>query len=481
MDTAAEGWMHRVLGGEDEERLLNAFFVLYRNARVIAPDNSTFQRQAENLQAAIRAVGGGTCEVDIKLVAGRYFVNEKMVRHNEHGPSGSVSVVEEWRRLGVAGVEFAARVRLRDITGFFSFMADVRPHEDNLQVLSQRLKDLQIDRIRLLSAVEAGAELEEASRDLRHHFRTAARTTFFRALSVVKEAVSGTCEGSGAHVSRTKRVVRSLIEHISRDESSMFELTAIKSFDDYTYAHSLNVCVYALTLGLHLGLDRARLSQLGFAALFHDVGKGRLPVDLIRKPEAFDENDWVQMQTHPLLGAKTILRHLKLDAHSARAALGAFEHHINYDLTGYPTLRHELRMTNLFSRVVSVVDTFDALTSGRVYHKRPIPPDEVLRKMHYQMTSKFDPFLLRVFNDIVGVYPAGSLVLLSTDEIALVLTNSEADRTRPYIKIVGNREGLLERPDWVDLALPEQAHRQIVRLIDPSRYGLDIKDFVLYD
>jgi HD-GYP domain-containing protein (c-di-GMP phosphodiesterase class II) len=234
-------------------------------------------------------------------------------------------------------------------------------------------------------------------------------------------------------------------------------------------------------MGIRLGLDRARLSQLGLTALFHDIGKVKLPKDIITKPDAFDENDWIQMQRHPLLGAKTILRNLKLDAHNVRAAVGAFEHHINQDFTGYPLLRHKKRPTNLFSKIIAIVDSFDALSSGRIYLKKSIPPDEVVKKMRYQMKIKFDPFLLKLFNNIIGIYPAGSLVLLTTDEIALILTNNDIDRARPYVKIVGNRSGLLDKPIWVDLSQEGQEHRKLTRMLDPSRYGLDVKDFVLQD
>jgi hypothetical protein len=108
-------------------------------------------------------------------------------------------------------------------------------------------------------------------------------------------------------------------------------------------------------------------------------------------------------------------------------------------------------------------------------------PDTVLKKMRYQMSSKFDPFLLKLFNNIVGVYPAGSLVLLTTDEVALVLTNNESDPLSPYLKIVGNRDGLLADPIWADLSLPEQADRRLVRQIEPERYGLNVRDFILDD
>ena len=253
---------------------------------------------------------------------------------------------------------------------FIKFMVDLKADRAMSTGLAARLADNGLTQIRLLGAEEEDKDETRKTSDQRQHFRQMARVTFFKAISVVQEMVAGARDGEDINIARTKRVVHSLIDHITRDEQSMIELTAIRDFDDYTYAHSTNVAVYSLTMGVRMEFDRARLSQLGFAALFHDVGKVKLPQDLIRKPDAFDENDWVQMQRHPLLGAKTILRNLKLDIHTARAARAAFEHHINSDFTGYPVLHYARRRPDLFSRIVSVVDCFDALSSGRVYIKQ---------------------------------------------------------------------------------------------------------------
>jgi HD-GYP domain-containing protein (c-di-GMP phosphodiesterase class II) len=473
---------HRTLAGRTEEKLLNLFFVLYKTARIIDESNEAFRKQLSGFMDHFHAVAGELPEVTLKRVSGHYFVNEQMVRFDDHGISGAAAIIEEWQRLGIGGVTFDADITADDLARFFKHISAVKPDSSTLETAAEELSEAGLTNVRLLSVEEESDDDDmEITDEDRKRFRQMARTTFFKAMSVVEEVVAGARDGEAINIAKTKRVVHSLIDHITRDEQSLIELTAIRDFDDYTYIHSTNVTVYALTVGVRLGLDRGRLSQLGFAALFHDVGKVKLPQDLVRKPDAFDEDDWIQMQRHPLLGAKTILRNLKLDVHTARAARAAFEHHINSDFTGYPRLHYDKRPPNLFSRIISVVDSFDALTSGRVYFKRNMSPDEVLKKMRYQMSAKFDPFLLKLFNDVIGVYPAGSLILLNTDEIALVLTNTEKDPLRPHVKIVGDRDGLLDRPIWADLTLPEHADRKVVRQIDPARYGLSIRDFVLTD
>ncbi|MDZ4723245.1 MAG: HD domain-containing protein [candidate division Zixibacteria bacterium] len=481
MNSPATDAAPRLLAGKAEENMLTSFFVLYKTARILEQNNATFKSRLSGFYEIFKGLASEHSRISIKIISGRYFVNEQMVRFDDQGLSGAASVVAEWKMLGVAGAHIESSVTLEELSRFFTFISAMRPSEENIESLSGKLKNHGLPSIQLLSFKEVGSEVPFENKEVRQKVRAAARTTFFQAVSVVEEVVLSAAKDKGINASKTRRVVHSLIDHITRDESSLIELTAIRNFDDYTYAHSTNVCVYSLTMGVRLNLDRPRLSQLGFSALFYDIGKVKLSTDLIRKPGAYDEDDWLQMQRHPHLGAKTILRNMKLDVHTARAARGAFEHHINNDFTGYPSLRYQQRAPDLFSKVISIADTFDALTSGRVYLKKAMGPDVVLKKMSYQMKVKFDPFLLKLFSNIIGIYPAGTLVLLTTNEIALVLTNNDTDRSRPYIKIVGDEKGLLADPLWTDLSQLEHAGRKIARQIDPERYGLDLKSFVLED
>jgi len=465
-------------GGEREERLVQAFFVLYKNARIVEPTNRAYIRQCRAFFEQIQQTCHDDDAVSIKVVDGRFFVNELFVAFKDSGDAAT-STLNDWDQGDIGGVRFCSDVSEDDLRHFFSIMVATRSGATDPATIQQELDQLIPSTIELMAAREADDETDQVDR--RRHLRAIARTNFFRAISVVQEVMSNTEAERQINLAKTRRVVHSLIDHIERDENSLLELASIKDFDDYTYAHSINVSVYSLTIGVRIGLDRPTLSRLGFAALFHDIGKVKLQRDLIRKPDAFDENDWLQMQKHPLLGAKTILRNLKLDEYTARAARGAFEHHINADFTGYPSLRLEKRQPNLFSRIIAIADTFDALSSGRVYLKKSMTADVVMKKMQFQMRIKFDPFLLKIFSNVMGIYPAGTLVLLSTDELGVVLTNNELHRDRPFVKIVGDRNGLQKEAIWADLTQPEHQHRSIVGMIEPERYGLNAREFILAD
>jgi HD-GYP domain-containing protein (c-di-GMP phosphodiesterase class II) len=481
MNTDTKLTENRIPAVQNEIKLLYDFFGLLKTARLVSENNATYVSKLTSFYSLFQTLKEENDGITFKIISDHFFLNEKLVHFDDKGLSGAGSIVAEWKILGIGGVRFAGEITLDELGKFFRFMAEIKPVAENLETIHEDLKTHGMANIEILSSRDLEEPSLEISEETRHRFRKMARVTFFRAMAVVEESLVNTVQDKEINIAKTKRVVHGLIDHVTHDVSSILELTAIKNFDDYTYAHSTNVCVYALTVGVRLGLDRSRLSQLGMTALFHDLGKIKLPADLIKKPEAFDENDWVQIQLHPTLGAKTILRNLKFDAHTARAARGAMEHHINNDFTGYPHLRYEKRPPNLFTKIVTIVDTFDALTSGRVYIKEKYTPDEVFKKMRFQMQVKFDPFLLKIFNDIIGIYPAGSLVLLSSDEIAMILTNNEADKARPMVKIIGDRDGLFPKPLWADLAAEENRDRRVIRIIDPERYGINIKDFILED
>jgi hypothetical protein len=164
--------------------------------------------------------------------------------------------------------------------------------------------------------------------------------------------------------------------------------------------------------------------------------------------------------------------------------LVSFEHHLNLDLSGYPQLK-EKRDLNLFSRIVSIVDAYDAMTSGRVYVKTPLPPDEALRKMFYAKEKVYDSSLLKLFINLLGVYPVGSLVLLNDGQIGLVIKNNPENPSSPKVRLIADQEGTKEVPEILDLSQDSSssaepgASRSILRCIDPQKYNLDLSQFIL--
>ncbi|OGC88079.1 MAG: hypothetical protein A2142_06510 [candidate division Zixibacteria bacterium RBG_16_48_11] len=293
--------------------------------------------------------------------------------------------------------------------------------------------------------------------------------------------MSNAREQKMVNLARAKRVVQSLVDQILKDEKLFLELSTIKNFDEYTFVHSANVAVLCIILGLRLGLDKKELSELGFAALFHDIGKVKLPIDLINKPGEFDEFDWEQMRKHPVMGVKTLIAARNLDDFTTRAVVVCFEHHLTLDsMGGYPKIR-ERRILNLQTRILQISDAYNAMTSGRVYIKTAVQPFEVLRRMWRLAGKGFDANILKLFTNIMGIYPVGSLVLLDTEEVAVVYQNNSDNIYRPKIKIIADRGGKKHAPVALDLSetMGGDFSKSIVRVLDAEKYGIDVATYIV--
>jgi len=467
------------VAGKDMVSFAGFFFILFKTAKFVEPTNDTFRAQSARFYQKFQQLTSNHEEIEIKVIEGRLIVQNQLIKFDSDGLLNAGEVLENWRRVGIGGVILSKKLDSRQIDKFIYLLSNISRDYHTREEIVERLCDLGIDGIQLLAA-KSEEDKDAVPEELRNKFRQLARVSFFRAINVVEEAMLAASREKHIDLIKTRRVVHSLIDRIVQDESSILELTQIRDFDEYTYVHSVNVSIYSLTMGVRLGFDKKRLSQLGFSALFHDIGKIRLPQDLIQKPEVYDENDWIQMQKHPVLGAKTILRQFRYDEHTARAALVAFEHHINNDYSGYPVMMR-VRPTNLFSRIIAIADVFDALHSRRVYFRKSIPPDEILRKMMYQIGSKYDAFLLKLFVNIIGIFPPGTLVLTSDNELAIVARNNWTDPARPLLRIIGDQTGPYERYPNLDLSQKENLDKTIVKIIDPGRFNIDIKSLILSD
>jgi HD-GYP domain-containing protein (c-di-GMP phosphodiesterase class II) len=208
----------------------------------------------------------------------------------------------------------------------------------------------------------------------------------------------------------------------------------------------------------------------------------RLPLQVLNKPSDFDESEWELMRKHPALGVFTLARTLPFEERSCRAMIVASEHHHNLDGSGYPALKRR-RSLNLYSKIVTICDVFDAMTSGRVYRKVPASPEQVLRGMIPQAGYKFDPCLLKAFLNTVSLYPPGTLLLLDRNELALVVGKNANDLLRPKVKIVGTTQRLYDQGIRMNLAdrNPQTGdyYRSIVRVAEPQEFQINTARYLL--
>jgi HD-GYP domain-containing protein (c-di-GMP phosphodiesterase class II) len=301
-------------------------------------------------------------------------------------------------------------------------------------------------------------------------------------VAVTKEVVSSVRMGRSASVKKVKRAVQSIVDQVLSNEASLVGLTTIRDYDEYTFTHSVNVCIFSVAIGRRLGLSKLQLFDLGMAALLHDVGKSRIPLDVLNKTGALSEEEWRIMQAHPWLGVLTLFGLRGYGEVPYRGMIVAYEHHMKTDLTGYPkSIRG--RQLSVFSKIVAVADGFDAATTRRAYQTTPIQPDQVLREMWTNPRRGLEPALVKALINVLGVYPVGTCVILDSYEIAIVHSANPdlAQIHRPVVRIVATPEGA-PLPGGPLVNLAEQNAdgafvRSIIKVTDPAKYGIDPADY----
>ena len=212
------------------------------------------------------------------------------------------------------------------------------------------------------------------------------------AMQMSDEMGTGIDSGEPIHVRRLRHVTQAVVDQILRDPGSLVALTTIKDFDRYLISHSTNVAVLSVLLGQRLGLSKSRLGELCLAAFLHDAGKLEVVPDVLHKPGALDLEEWEEMRRHPVLAAYTLLGAGRCTPSSMMAVVVAFEHHLNHDLSGYPSTELKDRVT-LFGSIVAVADRYDALTTARVYREYNYTPYEALSYLIGNAGTLFDPDL----------------------------------------------------------------------------------------
>jgi putative nucleotidyltransferase with HDIG domain len=303
-----------------------------------------------------------------------------------------------------------------------------------------------------------------------------AQRLYSDAIGHVKNFVDDVRRGTDIDVRRAEPLVQSFIESVFRNESAAVTLFKLRGFDEYTYTHSINVSILAVLLGKHLGMDRRTLLRLGLAGMYHDVGKARIPEAVLNKPGKLSDAEFRTMRTHPLEGWRILADSPGVDPDILRAVA---EHHERHDGSGYPRgLRGDA--IGLFSRIIAIVDVYDALTSRRVY-KEPMAPAKALSLMYQWRDRDFPPQAVENFIRCVGVYPPGSFVRLSGGEYGVVVGAAGHASTKPGVKLCLDARLRPQTPRLVDLEAQSGAPdaQEIVEVLDPAALKIDLERLLL--
>ena len=285
--------------------------------------------------------------------------------------------------------------------------------------------------------------------------------------------------GAKLEIGVVNQIVAPMLESVLRNPDASLWLNRLKEADDYTYSHSVDNCTVAIAFGRHLGLPKKELENLAIGMLMLDVGKMRLPSELLNKPGRLTEAEFEEVRLHVEYGLET----LEASGGFGRDAFDiARTHHERHNGTGYPN-QLSGNLIPVYGRIAGIIDCYAALTSARSY-SRAMSQNKALQKIYDWRNVFFQAELVEEFIQCMGMYPTGSIVEMSSGEIGIVLSQNRARRMRPKVMLVLDPE---HQPyeSYAILDLMAQFESQesraldIVKSLEPGSFGIDPADFFL--
>jgi len=252
----------------------------------------------------------------------------------------------------------------------------------------------------------------------------------------VKAIFSDLKTNSKINLEPIKATVNNIIDEVLQNRNILVNLTDVRCYDDYTFGHSVNVCLLSVLTGVSIGYNSSQLRDLGTGAILHDLGKTKIDVEIINKPGKLTPAEYEEIKKHTEVGFEILRRMPEIPLLSAHVA---FQHHEKLDGSGYP---RGLKQDEIheFARIVAVADVYDALLADRSYRKGYLP-HQALEIVTSSTEAHFDPTVVAAFIDNIAVYPIGSLVELSTGEVGIVVDVNRGLQTKPIVRILFSHTG----------------------------------------
>ena len=485
-------------------RFLLALHMLINSARIHQDNNRVLLSSVEQFVAIVRQLLEEDDEVALLTSAGRFYLQqEKLVyRANIAGIVGTMLDFFEQRRLsGLRFLPATLEAPAADIAAFARTLIKAENQDDPAPWLETELNESRFswvepvpesdESLREVTAEvqhpkqEGGAPREKNLSPREQDKKEQAVLTYGYAVLSLQEIAQKVSANRKSGIKKALRMVHKMIDMVTEDSNVLLGLSTIRDYDDYTYTHSMNVAILSLCLGQRIGLAKKSLETLTLSALFHDLGKIDVPKNILNKPGKLSDLEFKEMKNHSLYSVRRILL-LKTSPHKkAEILLGPFEHHLKYDLSGYPRTPRN-KPLSLFGRIIAIADVFDAITAPRVYRPFAISPDRSLSMMQEGAGKDFDPTLLKVFINMIGVYPIGTVLHLEGGEMGLVAKYSgEAGKDRDlWVQLLTSQQnGRFSKGELINLGPFDKDGKKFNRTITgsthPATYNIQPADFLL--
>jgi len=438
------------------DELLRRFAAALRSSQLYSKGHPLITRNLGALVAAVESLHGQETSTVIGIVGEKVIVDDAPSKAD--GLSG---LVRRLKQIGIERITIDRGVTTDELQTLVDAVSTLEPRPDGEPPPFPPLAHVRVGRI------TAGEKGETGGTDVATFKRL-----YTEAVSIAQTVWDSASTEAKPDATAARSMIDGLAHAVSQNRSALLALTTLKDYDNYTFTHMVNVSILTMGQARSVGIEGALLREFGMAALMHDIGKVRTPLEILNKPDKLTDDEFTIMKRHVVDGAEILRATPDIPA---LAPVIAFEHHLRLDGTGYP---HQVKRSslNLGTMMCSIADVYDAMRSQRAY-QQAFPSDRILAVLKRSDGQQFDQNLVRRFVQLIGIYPVGNLVRLDTGEIAVVITVYAPDPHRPQVKVIVDRSGAhVDDPYLTNLWEGDKEQNQptsVVAPIDPATLGID--------
>ena len=409
-------------GQLDPLPILKAFAGLRRLAGTYPPGHPMIRQKLNELSDLVRDHLRLGSEVRIDIV--RDTVHLDGVSGGALDQAGE-QLVRELGGLGIDSLYIREGVEPEELLAVAQFLWE--PRDDNrpvdAQLLSRNVRHVSLGKLLRLDTRWHARQWPDAPTGQLD-------PAYAESLTLMQQTFETTAAGKPLNAVTIADLVQLLICKVAKSHAALAQILAVKQYQNLTYCHSVNVAMLSLLLGRQLGLDDADIATLVEAALLHDIGKTRIPLDIVRKPGALTRHERATIEAHTTLGAEILMQ---TEGIGALTPIVALEHHRSVKGGGYPDLGNAV--PHILSQIVSVADIYEAMTGARSYQD-PTLPERACLVLARLAGDKLNTVLVKAFVNGISFFPLGSLVRTSRGEIGVVVRTNGDDPLHPVVTLL---------------------------------------------
>ena len=410
------------MGFEEIELFLKNFMSSWQIARIYGTEHRLFVESLERTHSTLLASLGREDELvmgilEKELASGEnifFELSKKVIQPMTH-----------LKKIGIEKIIFRKGTSKEELIKFISFLitpVEEIKHAPQEYVSAAGIRNIEVGKI-TAPAGDSSAQIEVEERNFKHYKESLKR---------LSQLLDGLINNDTVDNLNLKFIANDIMDNLKDGYQIFSKLRQAKSYDMSTFIHLLNVSILSIYFSHKLNFSRDDCLDIGVAGLFHDIGKLYIAKKIIQKKDKLDEEEFDKVKSHTILGAEILLRHI--DSLTILPVVVAFEHHLRYDLKGYPKLSFPHKF-HVASSIITICDVYDALTQRRSY-KRDYSSEMIYEVMIKDRGNKFDPKLLDTFFKIMGVWPRRTIVRLQDGRIGIVRQENEDDIFSPVVEIV---------------------------------------------